>query len=281
MRLALLTALTMVAFAANSILNRLALSTQDIGPAAFAAVRVASGAVVLVLLLALRDRKVPAPARPVLPAIGGLAAYMLGFSFAYVSMDAGVGALTLFGIVQVTMFAGALTEGDRPPARRWLGMALALTGLAILTLPSGPVAVAPGALLLMGCAAVGWGIYSLIGRGVTDPLAATAWNFVYCLPVVALALILWPDSMGTTGRGLVLAVLSGGVTSALGYALWYALLPSLGATRAALTQLSAPVIALVLGAVLLGEAVSVTAVLSAALILGGIAVGVVPMRRAR
>lgn len=278
-RLALLTALTMVAFAANSLLNRLALSTAEIGPAGFASVRVATGALVLVLLLAFRDQTIPRPPMPQLTAVAGLATYMLGFSFAYVSMDAGLGALILFGGVQITMFVGALLEGEPPPLRRWAGMGLAMAGLALLTFPTSAAAIRPGASLLMASAAVGWGVYSLIGRKVTDPMAATGWNFVYCLPVVLIVLVAWPDSISASGQGVALAMISGGLTSALGYALWYHLLPILGATKGALTQLSVPAIALALGAVLLSEAVTWSAILSATLILGGIAVGLVPLKR--
>lgn len=281
MRLFLLTALTMVAFAANSILNRLALAEGAIGPAGFAAIRVGAGAAVLMVLLALRDRGLPRPGRASVGGVLGLTAYMLGFSFAYVSMDAGIGALILFGGVQVTMFAGALIEGERPAARRWAGMALALAGLALLSLPSRPTAPPPGAVALMSCAALGWGVYSLIGRRVTDPLRATGWNFALCLPLVAAALLLWPDGRAMEAQGVWLAIVSGGVTSALGYALWYALLPRLGATTGALAQLSAPAIALALGALFLGEAVTGTALLAAALILGGIAVGLVRPRDAK
>lgn len=279
MKLFLLTALTMVAFAANSLLNRLALVEGEIGPGGFAALRVASGVLVLLALLALRDRRLPGPMRPAWAAIAGLSAYMLGFSHAYVSMDAGLGALILFGGVQITMFLGALAGGERPPPRRWAGMVLSMAGLAVLTVPSGPVPLPPAALVLMATAAVGWGIYSLIGRGVTDPIAATAWNFAYSLPLVLAALAIWPDAVAPSARGVVLAVLSGGFTSALGYALWYRLLPRLGATLGALSQLSAPVIALGLGALFLGEALSPVSLLAALVILGGIALGLLPLRR--
>lgn len=280
-KLFLLTALTMVAFAANSVLNRLALAEGEIGPGGFALVRVAAGVAVLALLLILRERGLPRPARPQLAAIAGLTAYMLGFSFAYVSMDAGLGALVLFGCVQITMFLGALSEGDSPPLQRWAGMGLAMAGLALLTYPSGPVEIGAGALVLMGCAAVGWGVYSLAGRRVSDPLRATGWNFLYCLPLVMIAFLVWPDATPASPRGIALAVLSGGITSAMGYALWYALLPSLGATRGALAQLSAPAIAMAMGAVFLAETVTWPAVLAAALILGGIAVGLISKRLPR
>ena len=279
MRLFLLTAMAMLAFAANSLLNRLALAEGAIGPASFAAIRVGAGAGMLLLLLGLRGGGLPVPRRAEPWSVLGLVAYMLGFSFAYVSMDAGLGALVLFGGVQLTMFLGAVLEGDRPALRRWLGMGLSMAGLAVLSLPSGELTLAPLALVAMGLAAVGWGIYSLRGRGAGDPLGATAWNFVYGLPLVLIVLLLWPDTGSATPVGITLAVLSGAVTSGLGYALWYALLPDLGAARGALAQLSVPVIALVLAAFLLGERVSGLAVLSAAMILGGIAVGLLPSKR--
>lgn len=272
-RLAVLTAITMVAFAANSLLNRYALAEEAIGPSAFAAIRVGSGAAMLGLLVALRGRNGRSRLRPSLLAVAGLAAYMVGFSFAYVSIDAGLGALILFGLVQATMFVGAVAEGERPSPQRWVGVVLAMSGVALLSLPNGPVEVGGRAVALMVLAGIGWGVYSLIGRGVVDPILATTWNFVLCVPVVAIALLIWPDSTPTTGRGVVLAVLSGAVTSALGYSLWYSLLPALGATRAALSQLSAPAIALSLGALLLGETVTASAVIASVLILGGIAVG--------
>lgn len=269
----LLAAATMTAFAANSILNRLALAESEIGPVTFSSIRVASGVLVLAVLLALRDRQLPRPGRPQPTAVAGLTVYMVGFSLAYVSMDAGIGALVLFGTVQLTMFAGSLIGGQTPHLRRWIGMGLALLGLAILSMPAGPVSLPLNALALMGAAGIGWGLYSLVGIRAIDPLKATGSNFVYCLPLVLLALYLWPDTVSATPVGIMLAVLAGGVTSALGYALWYSLLPSLDATAAALAQLSVPPIALALGAVLLSEPVTSVAVLSATLILGGIAFG--------
>ncbi len=211
MRHALLTAVTMVAFAANSLLNRMALVEGSIGASEFALIRVASGAAVLALLLVIRDKAIPAPRAPDWGAVAGLSAYMLGFSFAYVSMDAGLGALILFAGVQVTMFAGALLGGERPPARRWGGMAIALAGLAVLSWPGAEAVAPPHAVALMGAAAVGWGVYSLIGRRVTDPLAATGWNFLYALPVAAVAFaVLAGGAPVISAPGVLLAVISAG-----------------------------------------------------------------------
>ncbi len=273
MKLLSLSALVMVAFAANSLLNRAALAEDLIGPAGFSLIRVASGALMLVALLGGRGRSLPQPQAPRLVPIVGLSTYLIGFSFAYVSLDAGLGALLLFGGVQATMFVGATIEGERPPRNHWLGMAVSGLGLVLLLWPSDDLELAAAAAVLMLAAAAGWGVYSLVGRSVTDPLGATAWNFVYSLPIVAVAWLLFRDSQPTTASGVGLAIISGAVTSGIGYALWYTVLPRLGATIGALTQLSVPVIAITLGAILLSEALAAQSIAAAALVLGGIAIG--------
>lgn len=279
MNLPILTSLTMLAFAANSLLNRAALADGLIGPAMFSGVRVAAGVAALLLLLAIRDRALPRPAPLNTVAALALCAYMLGFSFAYVVLDAGLGALILFGGVQVTMFAGGLIGGERPPRHRWVGMTVSLVGLLVLVWPGNMAAPPLASFALMALAAVGWGIYSLEGRRSGDPLRATAWNFTYALPIVVAVLLTAPETVATTRQGLLLAIVSGAVTSGMGYALWYRILPRLGASVAALAQLSVPVIALALGAGLLEEHVSLVAVLSSAMILGGIGVGLVRFRK--
>lgn len=274
MKLFLLTALTMLAFAANSLLNRAGLAEEVIGPANFANIRLLSGAVVLLLLLSLRDRNFPRFSKPNWFAVLGLSAYMLGFSYAYMSLDAGVGALLLFGSVQITMFAGSILGGDRPALIQWAGMMLSMSGLVLLFWPSDLGIFNPNAYMLMIVAAVGWGIYSLIGRTVKDPLHSTTWNFVYSLPLAILVLFLIPDEQSISGYGVLLAVTSGAITSGLGYALWYAVLPKLGATTGALSQLSVPIIALALGVLILGEELDLKGVIASMLVLGGIATGI-------
>lgn len=273
MRLFLLTALVMVAFAANSVLNRLALAQGDIGPAAFAAIRLGAGALVLAGLVLARGGRLQlaAPGRAL--GAGSLALYMLGFSFAYLTLDAGLGALILFGGVQVTMFAGAVLAREPVPPRRWAGAALAFAGLVWLLWPAGAGAPDPLGAALMAAAALGWGLYSLAGRRAADPLAATAANFVLALPAALLALALAADFSGATGKGIAAALLSGAVTSGLGYALWYTVLPRLGASLAALAQLCVPVIALAGGTALLGEAPGPRLVAAGAVVLAGVALG--------
>lgn len=266
MRLFLLTAVVMVAFAANSVLNRMAVGAGEIGAVEFALIRVLAGAVVLLALVAWRGLGWRGAS---LAGVAGLSVYLFGFSLAYGQLDAGTGALVLFGVVQVTMFAGALLAGEAVPAWRWAGAGLALAGLAVLVAPAGGAWLGFAA---MAAAGVGWGVYSLAGRGARDALAATAGNFALALvPAAGVALVAGVEFGTVTGRGVALAVVSGAVTSGLGYALWYAVLPALGAGRAAVAQLTVPLIAAAGGAVLMGEAVGWRFAVAAALVLGGVA----------
>jgi drug/metabolite transporter (DMT)-like permease len=277
MRLLALTALTMVAFASNSILNRWALLDGTTGPAAFQALRVVAGAVCLGALLLLRGGLPPLLVRRRAVGTGSLMAYMLGFSFAYVALDAGVGALILFGGVQVTMFAGALLKGERPPVLRWVGAAVAFGGLVWLLWPGAFGAPPLGAALMMGIAAVSWGIYSLAGRGATDPMAETGANFICSIPFALVALLIVQDGMSVSGA--FLAIVCGAMTSGLGYALWYSVLPKLDAAVAALTQLTVPVIAVLGGVLILGEVASGRLIMASAVVLGGVALGVLGGQR--
>ena len=287
-------AAAMLAFAANSILNRAAVAAGEIDAVAFAVWRVGTGAALLATLTLARGRGLALLRRGRVVGAAALSAYILGFSAAYLRLDAGLGALILFGGVQLTMFAGGLLGGDAVPARRWAGAALALAGLAVLVWPGSGAAAPIAGVAAMAAAAVGWGVYSLAARGVTDPLAVTAANFVWAVPVCVLAALLanvwgpepgrWADfgtslGAGATAYGKVLAAVSGAVTSGLGYAIWYAVVPGLGAARAGLVQLSVPVIAIALGAVLLSEVVAPVVWVAAALVIGGIALGLWPQRR--
>lgn len=277
MRLFVLTALTMVAFAANSVLNRFALADGAMGPASFAAVRLLAGAAVLAALVAARRAARPRLGARTVAGVLGLSAYMLGFSYAYVTLDTGVGALILFGGVQVALFAAALALGERVGPARWLGMAIALAGLAVLLWPAGTLRPDVLGAGLMATAALGWSVYTLAGRGETDPLGATAVNFVLAAPLGVLAALLWPD--GASVRGVVLAAVSGGATSGLGYALWYHVLPRLETTVAAVAQLTAPVIAAAGGIALLGEPLTLRFALATLSVLGGVALTVVAPSR--
>jgi len=287
MRLFLLTALTMGAFAANSILNRMALASGTIDPLSFGAIRLVAGAVALAgLAMALRGTlRLWGPGRWA----GGLSllVYIFGFSLAYTQLDAGLGALILFGVVQITMFAGAVRGGQNPPPRRWLGAGLAFAGLVWLLWPlSGDkaqqISLWHGGL--MALAGVGWGIYSLTGRLSTDALQATAANFVLTAPLAGLLLAaLWAlDANEMPGaEGVALAVLSGAVTSGMGYALWYAILPRLDAGLAAVAQLTVPVLAMAGGVLLLSEVLTLRFALAILIVLAGVALSALPRRQTK
>lgn len=287
MRPFLLTSLTMIAFAANSVLNRLGLAEGSIDPASFAAIRLAAGAIALAVLVQLRAKSSLRAGRGESGGhrelsglgIGALALYMLGFSFAYVSLDAGTGALLLFGMVQVTMFAGALLAKESVPTLRWVGAGIAFAGLAYLLWPNGQGAPEPLGALLMLAAGLGWGVYSLVGRGVSDPLLVTAINFRWATPIALLVLMALARQIHLTPGGAGLAILSGVVTSGLGYALWYSVLPRLAASVAAIAQLTVPVIAMAGGIVFLGEDLTLRFVLAASLVLGGIALSLLRFKR--
>ncbi|MEQ9258401.1 MAG: DMT family transporter [Roseovarius sp.] len=281
MRLFLLTALTMVAFAANSVLNRMALAGGHIGAGEFGTIRLAAGAVMLaVLCFALRGGiRLGGPARAT--GVLALLAYIYGFSLAYDALDAGLGALIVFAVVQLTMFTGAVLTAEALPARRWLGAGLALAGLAWLLWPKGgPVEVSLVHAGFMTIAGIGWGLYSLAGRKAVDGLQATAANFLIAAPLgLGIGLALPGAEVAIALPGVGLAVLSGAVTSALGYALWYSILPKLPASVAAVAQLSAPVIAIAGGVLLLGEVLTLQIALSSAVVLVGVAISVLPKRR--
>ncbi len=277
-RLFAVTALVMTAFAANSILNRAAVGAGHAGPLDFALLRVLSGAAVLALLAARRSGAGWIGAMRGVN-VGALTVYLLGFSLAYLALPAGAGALILFAAVQITMFGGAVIGAETIPARRWAGATLALAGLAWMLWP-GAGAVGPGPGALMALAGIGWGVYSLRGRAGGPPLATTAASFLGAVPFCLAAWAFLPGpGTGADATGIGLAVLSGAVTSGLGYALWYSVVPRLGATRAAVAQLSVPVIAVLAGVALLDEAVTARLVLSCLLVLGGVGLGLAPRRR--
>lgn len=268
-RIYALTALAMLAFAANSLLCRAALRDTAIDPASFTLIRMASGAFVLWLLLRRADRDGAAWQGDWISA-GVLFIYAVAFSYAYIGLSAGAGALLLFGAVQATMITHAVWRGERPSGLQSVGMALAFGGLVALLLP-GASAPAPGPAILMVAAGTAWGVYSLLGRGNRDPLATTAGNFMRSVPLALVAALLALPWLSVDVAGAVLAVLSGALASGVGYAIWYAALRGLSGEVAASVQLSVPVIALFGGALLLSEPLSGRLLLAAAATLAGIA----------
>jgi drug/metabolite transporter (DMT)-like permease len=271
-RLAALTTLAMFAFAGNSLLCRVALKASAIDPATFTSVRIVAAAAMLWLIQ--RGRAPSQRNGGDWYAALALIVYAAAFSFAYVGLAAGTGALLLFGAVQASMIGYALWSGERLRVRQWLGVALALAGLVGLVLPG---LAAPPLLssLLMLAAGVAWGIYSLHGKRAADPGAATAGNFLRAVPFAAALSLLMHAHASADRAGVVYALLSGAITSGLGYVIWYAALKELKASSAATVQLSVPLIAALGGIALLDEPLTPRLAASAAAILGGIALVIV------
>jgi drug/metabolite transporter (DMT)-like permease len=271
-RMILLTVVAMIAFAANSVLCRLAIGHHLIDATSFAAIRVLAGVVTLASILAYRQRLLASRPITLAPA-AMLFTYMVFFSFAYTSLAAGTGALILFGAVQLTMFGVALSSGERFAPLAWAGLALAIGGLVYLVSP-GLAAPNLVAALEMAVAGIAWGVYSLLGRKANDPLEATGWAFIIALiPTLAVAAISAIAFGATvTASGAILAIASGAVASGLGYVVWYAALKGLTAARAATVQLSVPAIAAIGGVLFIGEDLTTRLILASIATIGGIAI---------
>jgi drug/metabolite transporter (DMT)-like permease len=273
------TSVALLGFAANSLLCRAALRGTLVDAASFTSIRLGSGALALFALRRASSRSSSGSSGDFASA-AALFAYALAFSIAYLRIGTGIGALILFGSVQTTMIGWALVRGERPAPAEWLGLAIAVAGLVILVFP-GLQAPDPSGSLLMATAGASWGIYSLRGRRAVAPLAATAGNFARALPLAlgASALAAATRGVSITGRGALLAAISGAVTSGLCYSVWYAVLPKLGATRAAIVQLTVPALAALGGVAILGETLQLRTALAGGAILGGVALAVVRRRR--
>ncbi len=268
-RAVLCTAAALCAFAGNSLLTRLALDRTPIDSVTFSAVRLGAGAAMLLLVTAVNGRS-RGPIAGSWRSAAVLFLYTVPFSYAYVKLTAGTGALILVASVQLTMMLAALLAGERPHALQWLGLCLALAGLVYLVLPG---LAAPSLLgsVSMALAGIAWGFYSLLGRGVTSPLEETTSNFVRTLPLVIIVGAMARTHLHLSSTGILLGLVCGAVTSGLGYVLWYAAVKGLSATRAALVQLPAPILAGAGGVIFLGEAISRRLMFAAFAVLGGIA----------
>ena len=279
-RIVALTAVAMLAFAANSVLARLALGPAGADAMAYTGIRLASGAIALAVILAAAHRGRGYRIAGSWTGAAALAGYALAFSIAYIMLGAGVGALILFASVQIGVIGAAIVKGDRPGILEWMGLAVAFTGLVYLVSP-GLTAPNPLGALLMVAAGLCWAAYTLIGRGSQSPLADTTGNFIRTLPL-ALPLVL----IGSLWHGLdtatvLYAVASGVVASGLGYAIWYAVLPSLARTQAAIVQLSVPAIAAAGGVILIAESLTLRLVVSSLAILGGVALALLTSSKRR
>jgi len=268
----------MVAFAANSLLCRAALGADRIDPASFTGLRLLSGALLLWPLPRLLEPadEPPRPAGSWVSA-AALFVYAIAFSWSYVTLDAGTGALVLFGSVQATMIGTGMARGERPRPGQWLGLVAALGGLVYLVSP-GLKSPDPLGATLMALAGAAWGVYSLRGRSILRPLAATGGNFARAVPLAAVAAVVAGSSLHAGPVGLALAVVSGGVTSGLGYVLWYRALGDMTATTAAIVQLVVPVLAAAGGVLFLAERPGVRLLMAAVLILGGVATAILSRR---
>ncbi|HEX4385544.1 MAG TPA: DMT family transporter [Myxococcales bacterium] len=266
-----LTVASLICFAANSLLCRMALRPGLIDAPSFMNIRFASGAIVLALLAG-RNEEGRGPLREgTFRGALWLAFYAVTFSFAYLRLPAGAGALILFGVVQLTMTGWGLLRGERPAALEWLGHVLAFTGLLVLTLP-GLSAPDPRGALLMTCAGIGWAFYSLHGRAAKSAVASNAGHFIRALPFTLAVSAITIGSAHLQLRGVLLALASGVLASGLGYVIWYSALKSLSSTQAGIVQLAVPAIAAAGGVLLLGEALSPRLLGAGAAILIGILV---------
>ena len=270
---AALTVLALIAFAGNSVFCRLALAGPIIDPASYTAVRLITGAVTLWIIPAFRRKESFGKSGGSWISASMLFLYAVTFSFAYISLSTGTGALILFAAVQITMIAVGLYAGERPEILEWLGLFIAISGLIYLVSPG---ITAPSILgsLLMAIAGIAWGVYSLRGRGASDPVGVTTDNFLRTVPLAVGLILLWLSTLTITPMGFLWAALSGSITSGVGYVLWYAALPRLTATRAATVQLAVPVLAALAGVVVLSEAISLRLVISSVAILGGVGLAV-------
>ena len=262
-----LTAVAMLAFAANSVLCRLALRHTEIDPTSFTLIRLLSGAIVLWGLLVIKGT--PRTSSGTWLGAFSLFVYAFAFSYAYVNLETGTGALLLFGAVQLTMFLYGYYKGERMQGLALVGLLLALGGLVALLLPgaSAPPLASAGIMLLSGIA---WAGYSLIGKQSNDPLAATAGNFLRAIPIMLLASIPFIDKFSVDAYGVLCAIASGTIASGVGYAIWYAAIRSLSSFRAATVQLSVPVLASIAGILILGEHLTLRLALTSLAVLGGI-----------
>jgi len=268
-----LAALALFCFAANSVLARLALRDAQIDAASFTAIRLTAGALFLWFLLQRRTQPAASASRGRWTAALLLFLYAAPFSFAYLELSTGTGALILFGAVQLTMIGAGIRAGERPHPREWVGLVVALAGLLYLNLP-GLSAPSPLGAALMAVAGIAWGLYSLRGRGAVAPLRQTAESFLLAVPFgLALAAGAWSQAH-LSRFGVVCAVTSGALASGGGYAAWYTVLPRLSATRAGTIQLAVPALAAIAGVLLLGEHVSLRLLLSAIAILGGVGIAI-------
>ena len=267
------TVLALFAFAANSVLCRLALGENAIDAPSFTVIRLLSGTIVLLTIIRIKNDKTASSTKGSWSASIMLFLYAVTFSFAYVTLDTGTGALILVGSVQITMILLSLISGDRLHILEWTGLTIAFMGFVYLILPEVTTPSATG-FLLMTIAGIAWGVYTLKGRDSENPLAGTAFNFLRTTPLVIISVIISIKNLHYTTEDILPAVLSGGITSGIGYTIWYIAFAGLSATQAAVVQLLVPVIAAIGGVIFVNEVVTLQLTVASMMILGGILMAV-------
>ena len=265
----LFTGFTLIAFAANSVLCRLALGEKTIDASSFTVIRLLSGAVVLLIILKMNRIKNSSPIKGNWLASLMLFLYAVTFSFAYITLDTGTGAIILFGSVQITMILLSLISGNRLLITEWVGVSIAFIGFVYLVSP-GVTSPSIMGFSFMTVAGMAWGIYTLKGRDSLNPLTDTAYNFFHTIPFVMVLAVISVQSTYYTTDGILLAALSGGIASGIGYTIWYVALGGLSAIQAAVVQLLVPIIAALGGVIFLSEKITLRLTLSGIMILGGI-----------
>ena len=269
MKIALCTTLALLAFAGNSILCRLALGDGAIDAASFTGIRLLSGIIVLAVILKITPTSGVSTSKGSWKASFMLFLYAITFSFAYISLETGVGALILFGSVQITMILVGLFSGNKLHYSEWLGVIVAFSGFVYLVLPDLTTPSLIG-FILMSVAGVAWGFYTLAGKGTKNPLSDTAYNFIRTLPLVLILTAITFQYAALSQKGILLAVLSGGIASGVGYTIWYIALGGLSTIQAAVLQLLVPVIATIGGVFFANEIFTLRLALSSLMVLGGI-----------
>ena len=269
MKIAFYTLLALVAFAGNSILCRLALGNEQIDAASFAAIRLLSGVAFLLLIFKFSNQKEQPESKGSWVSALMLFVYAITFSYAYISLETGIGALILFASVQFTMVISSLFLGNKITALQWVGVTMAFLGFVYLVFPTLSTPSAKGFSLML-VAGIAWGFYTLLGSASKNPLSDTLYNFSKTLPLVLVLLFFTVSQASFSSKGILIAVIAGGITSGVGYAIWYSVLTEISAIKASVLQLSVPVISALGGALFSDEAITIRLVISTAIIISGI-----------
>ena len=270
----LLVLLTMLAFSGNAVLTRAALATYNMDPELVLLLRVSSGAITLLFICYLRKYSLKIFSNLHLKTAAALSLYLVGFSYAFTGLETGIGVLIQFGVVQLVMFASSFLSDQQVPKNKNIGAIIAFTGLIYLLWPSGDFTLDLTSSVLMAIAGMAWGIYSILGKNAESAISSTTASFLISTPICLLFVLLLPNDsdFSWSSTGALLAISSGSITSGIGYALWYYVLPKIPSTNAAVSQLSVPLIAAAGGMIFMQELITLKFVLSCILVLGGIAI---------